>query len=100
VKRPSAVGRYTNDLVYQRLAPGVLDELKKRNPVDEKGHRKVRHFQWLTEDVGHPRLREHLAAVIALMKASSTWDQFRRALQRALPKYGTTLELPLNTDQD
>ena len=96
VKRPSAVGKYTNDLVYQRLAPGVLQELKRRNPTDEKGRRKVRHHQWLTEDVGHPRLREHLAAVMALMKASTSWDQFRRSLQRALPKYGTTLDLPLD----
>lgn len=95
VRRPSAVGKYTNDLVYQRLAPGVLQQLKRRNPTDEKGRRKVRHHQWLTEDVGHPRLREHLAAVIALMKASTSWDQFRRALQRALPRYGSTMELPL-----
>lgn len=86
VKRPSLVGRYTNDLVYERLAPSVLDELRKKNPADEKGRRRLRHHQWLTEDIGHPRLREHLAAVIALMKASSTWDQFKRSVDRALPK--------------
>ena len=28
VKRPSVIGHYTNDIVYARLAPGVLDELK------------------------------------------------------------------------
>ena len=95
VKRPSAVGKYTNDLVYERLSPGVLDELRKLNPKDKRGRRGVRFHQWLTEDVGHPRLREHLAAVIALMKASSTWDQFRRGINRALPRYGSTLELPL-----
>ncbi len=96
VARPSVIGKYTNDLVYQRIAPGVLDELRGKNPTDEKGRRRHRHFQWLTEDVGDPRLREHLSAVIALMKASSTWDQFMRAMNRALPRYGETIELALS----
>ena len=29
VKRPQYFGILTNDIVYRRLAPGVLDELKK-----------------------------------------------------------------------
>jgi P63C domain-containing protein len=29
VKRPQYLGNLTNDIVYQRLAPGVLDELKR-----------------------------------------------------------------------
>jgi len=92
--KPSVVGKYTNDIVYARLAPGVLDELRRQTPRDEKGRLKTRLFQRLTEDVGHPRLREHLAAVIALMKASTSWEQFKRSLQRALPKYNVTLDLP------
>jgi hypothetical protein len=32
-----------------------------------------------------------LAAVIALMKASSKWHQFYQMVQRALPKYGDQL---------
>jgi len=96
VARPSVIGRYTNDLVYDRLAPGILRELRRLNPPDDRGRRKHRHFQWLTEDVGHPRLREHLAAVIALMKASATWDQFMRSMNRAFPKYGQTIEMTLD----
>jgi len=93
VKRPGVVGTWTNDLVYERLAPGVLDELRKKNPTNERGRRKTKHFQWLTEDVGHPRLREHLYAVIGLMRASSNWDEFYRILQRAFPKQNETLPL-------
>jgi P63C domain len=37
-------------------AAGVLEELKRRNPRDEKGHRATKHHQWLTEDIGHPAL--------------------------------------------
>jgi hypothetical protein len=96
VKRPGVVGHYTNDWIYARLAPGVLDELRRVNPKLPSGNRRAKHTQWLTEDVGHPRLREHLAAVIALMRASSNEEQFKRSLQRAFPRYNTNLELPLD----
>jgi len=95
VKRPGVVGRYTNDLVYERLAPGILEELKRITPRDAKGRAKHRFFQRLTEDVGHPRLREHLTAVIALMKAASNWAQFYRMLQRALPKHMEQMPLDM-----
>jgi hypothetical protein len=93
VKRPSIIGRYTIDLVYKRLAPGVLEELRRKNPPSEKGRRKHKYFQWLTEDVGHARLREHLAAVMALMRNATTWDRFYGSMQRALPQYGETIEM-------
>ena len=100
VKRPGVVGKWTNDLVYKRLAPGVLDELKRLNPPTANGKRKVRHHQWLTKDVGHPRLREHLSAVIALMKASANWMGFYRMIQRALPKYNVTQEIPFSYHEE
>jgi hypothetical protein len=96
VKRPQYIGTLTNDLVYERIAPGVLDELKRITPKDDKGRRRHRYFQRLTEDVGHPRLREHLAAVIALMKATTNWGQFKRAIERALPRYGKTVPLDID----
>jgi hypothetical protein len=94
-QRPSVVGKYTNNIVYDRLAPGILEELKKKNPKLPSGRRKHKHFQWLTEDIGDPRLREHLASVITLMRASSEWPQFLRMLDRALPRYGDTAQLAL-----
>ena len=95
VNRPSVVGKYTNDIVYERLAPGILEELQQRNPKDKKGKRHAKHHQWLTEDIGHPALAQHLHAVIGFMRASSKWDQFYRLLQRAFPKKGHTIEMPL-----
>lgn len=95
VNRPSVVGRYTNDLVYERLAPGVLDELKKRNPPDEKGHRKSKHHQWLTEDVGHPELQKHLSMLVGFERASANWQMFYRMVQRALPKLNEQIPLAL-----
>jgi hypothetical protein len=83
--RPGIVGTYTNDIVYERLAPNIVEELKKRNPKDN-GYRKVKHHQFLTDDIGHPALEQHLHTVIAFMRASTSWDGFKRLLQRALPK--------------
>jgi hypothetical protein len=95
INRPSIVGHYTNDLVYERLAPNILEELEKRNPKDEKGNRPAKHHQWLTEDIGHPALAQHLYAVIGFMRASTNWDQFHRMVQRAFPKKNTTMLLPM-----
>lgn len=96
MKGPRVLGRYTNDLVYERLAPGVLDELRRLNPVMPYGTRKNKHYQWFTSDLGRPRLREHLAAVIALMKAAPNWTVFYRGLVRAFPTKDETPELPFD----
>lgn len=86
MKLPPYFGHHTNDIVYSRLAPGVLDELKKRNPRAATG-RKSKHHQLLTEDLGHPRLLQHLSMVIGLMRASDDWDTFHNMLDRAAPVY-------------
>src|SRR2546421_1440471 len=75
-RRPMLVSFYTRDLVYDRLAPGLVTELELRNPKDETGHRKAKHHQWLTEEVGHPALERHIHAVMGFMRASTRWDQF------------------------
>ena len=80
------VGRYTNDIVYNRLATGILEELKRLNPVLPAGYRRNRHHQWFTPDFGHPKLKEHLAGVMALMRAAPNWGTFQRSLKRANPK--------------
>lgn len=92
-KRPGGAAWLTIDIVYKRLAPNVLDELKKKTPRDDKGRLKNRLFQHLTPDYGHPRLREHLAAVTTLMTAARNWNEFYFFLERAKPKYNTTLPL-------
>lgn len=98
INRPHAVANYTRDIVYARLAPRILEELEARNPTDERGRRKAKHHQWLTEDVGHPALAQHLHAVMGLMRASSSWGQFMTMLNLAFPKKGDTLMLPFMAD--
>ena len=95
MKRPSVVGHYTNDIVYERIAPGLLQELRSVNPTLPTGRRRQRHHQWFTPEFGHPRLKEHLAAVTALMRAAPNWPAFQRSLQRAFRKLNENLPLPI-----
>ena len=93
VNRPQFVGRITNDIVYERLLPGVLKELRELNPKDERGFRKVRHHQFLTADIGHPALSQHIHALLAIMRISDDWDSFYLRIQKAFPKRGDQLSL-------
>jgi hypothetical protein len=68
VRMSPIMGNIVNDLVYARLAPGVLEELRKRNPVTEKSYRERKHFQHLTTDVGHPSLTRYLYELIAMAR--------------------------------
>jgi len=81
-----------------RLDAGVLNELKKETPKDSKGRFKDKLHQRLTPDLGHPKLREHLAGVIALMRVAPNWARFKNMLNRAYPRKGATLELPLEDE--
>ena len=87
VKRTPLIGKLTIDIVYDRLAPGVRQRIENLNPKNEKGRRSRKHFQWLTEDIGDPSLRAHLASVITLMRVSDDWVPFMKMLNRALPRF-------------
>ena len=96
VKRPQYFGHLTNDIIYRRLAPGVLDELRRVVPRTPSGRRKHPFTRRLTEEIGHPRLREHLSGVITVMKLSNDYDDFIGKLDRTHPRYGDNLELPFD----
>lgn len=95
VAKPGVVGKYTVDLIYERLAPGLVEQLEQLNPKTESGARKSRYHQWLSNEVGHPALAQHLHAVIGFMRACSSWEQFLDMLDRAFPKKGHTIPLRL-----
>jgi hypothetical protein len=78
VKRPQIVGKITNQLIYDRLPKGVLEELRSKNPVTEKGIRKYHHHQFLTEDIGNPHLEKQVSAITTLFKAATSWANFER----------------------
>ena len=85
---PSVVGRYTDNFVYKRLAPGILEELRKRNP-----ERTVRHHQWFDPQKGHPKLIAHISGVIATMKLSNSWRECVNNMNRVYPMHWKEGEL-------
>lgn len=90
-KKPSYVGHWTNEIIYSRLAPGVKEALKEKNPRLLSGFRGRKHHQHLTRDYGHPELTDLLSNVIFLMKTCIDENDFKRRLNKAKPQYGKNL---------
>lgn len=91
--RPQFFGRITNEVVYNRLAPDLLPELKK---AASKAERKAKLHQWLTNDIGHPKLREHLSSIVTLMKLANSPEEFRDLVDRIHPRFGDNMQLDFN----
>jgi len=89
------VGKYTLKYVYGCLPSAVVEAVKRKTPRGKGGNYTKKLFQSLTEEVGKPHLDRALGGIIALMKASSTWDIFKRNYQRAYGEQQNQLELPL-----
>ncbi len=96
--RYSVVAHYTRDLVYERIAPGLLEQLELKSPLNDKGPRPNELHQWLTEEVGDPMLAQHLYSIIMFqrlaIKSGFGWNRFVNMVDKVLPKRGDTLELP------
>ena len=98
VKRPQYVGKLTNELIYERLPLGVLDELRKKNPVVRSGYRRHRHHQFLTENIGNPHLEKHIASVTTLMRVASNWRKFKSLFEKAFGQ--EQLEIPFMEESE
>lgn len=95
MRMPQYIGNVINELVYSRIAPGILPELKAVNPVvGPKGHRKGKHHQHMTENVGNPKLQNLIGRLegIAYLFGEGEYDEYKRAVDRLIPNYG---DLPL-----
>ena len=85
-KRPGYIGRIINDIVYERIGPGLREELNRLNPKNEKGNRANKHHQFLT-DVGKPKLISHIEALHALAIISDyKWERFMLYVDKSYPK--------------
>lgn len=95
VKRPQYFGYLTTDIIYDRIAPGVKEELKKSTPKAPNGRLSHHLHRRLTPELGHPKLREHMASVVTIMKLSKNYADFQDKLGQIHPKFGETIPLAL-----
>ncbi len=100
VKRPQYFGHLTNDIVYRRIAPGVLEELKRVQRKGSTGKPKDKLFQRLTGNRGYPQLREHLGSVVTMMKMSPDWKTFMERLDQIHPRFNETIPIDFDESDD
>lgn len=86
VKRPGTLGRIVSELIFEKLPDGVVEALAHSSPaVSAHGPGPDPHQLYLAKEVGYPHLDRHIASVTALMRASNSWQGFRRLFDRAFP---------------
>jgi len=85
MRLPQYFGHLTNDLIWKRIAPGLLRALKDRK--EERGHKSDKLHSWTSEELGKPELLLHLGTVVGLMKANTDYDEFYKLLNRVAPVY-------------
>lgn len=98
IRRPPYFGILTNEIIYKRLAPGVLEKLKQVTPRNENGRPNHKYFQSLTSNKGYPALRELLGSVVTMMDLTGDWPTFIERLNKRHPKFNAQLPLPLEYD--
>ena len=74
----------------------AVQELRRVNPTLASGKRRDKHHQWFTPHPGLIKLNQHLAAVMALLRAAPNWGAFHRLLERAFPKLHETIPFPFD----
>jgi hypothetical protein len=99
-KRTPLVGHLINKYVYGQLPPGVLDELRRVNPITDGGYRKRKHFQHLTADTGNEHLDRQITSVITLMRISDSKEELAHNFAKAFgkPSPGLQQRLPLQIE--
>ena len=85
MKLPQYFGHLTNDLIWRRIAPGLLKALKERR--HERGTPSNKLHLWTSEELGRPELLLHLGTVIGLMKLHTDYDEFHKQLDKIAPIY-------------
>ena len=94
-KRTPLVGKLVNKYIYKQLTEGVLEELRRVNPVTDKGWRAHKHHQHLTTDTGNVHLDRQISTVTTLMRIATSKEEFEMLFERAFPPPQERLPLKL-----
>ncbi len=91
--KPGVIGRWTNELIYNQLPKGVLEELKTKTPKSTAGNYTARFFQSLTPDIGHPALTAQIYKVIGIMSSCHSWSEFKTRFNIMVDRANGQIEL-------
>lgn len=90
VARPQFFGNVTNKVIYKKLAPEILPELKKQA---QKYTKSTKLHQGLTPDKGHPDLLKLVSSVTTIMKLSKDKDEFFEKVDSIHPDFDNNYTL-------
>ncbi|MEO8910465.1 MAG: P63C domain-containing protein [Gemmatimonadaceae bacterium] len=101
MRLPRYFGKIVNDLVWDRLAPGVRQMLDQRTPVGTNGRRRTKKFQWLTDNHGKDALLLHIGRQENMLGdfGDKEWDAFYFKLNKRMPPYQPLPLLESITDE-
>jgi hypothetical protein len=88
-KHPKFFAKFIRKYIYIPLANSngaILEQLEEKNPVVyANGGRRYKLFQFLSDEIGVPALRQHVWQVVGIGRSVRTKDQFERSFYSAFP---------------
>lgn len=88
--RPQFFGKVTNKVIYKKLAPEILPELKKQA---QRYGKSTKLHQTLTPEKGHPDLLKLVSSVTTIMKLSKTKEEFFEKVDLIHPDFNENYTL-------
>ena len=92
---PRYAGKLIRQLIFENLPHGVLEELDRLNPPNEKWQRKSRMGSLMTSEKGHPHVEKLVAVITTLFEVSDNKDEFWKNYRRKFKKGHEQLEMEL-----
>lgn len=99
-KKPMLIGKFTKELIYDQLPPGVYEELRRNTPKDSRGRAKHQLHRRLSEDIGNRHLEMQIASTMTLMRIAPNWRKFKELFARAFPGDEPQLTIDIDFDEE
>jgi len=79
------VGKITNWLAYYRLPEGILEELKRLNPILNEATKYRKHNLWqrLSKEQGVKHLDMLISTLTSMMRGCDTWEEFEKFFRKS-----------------
>lgn len=79
------VGKITNWLTYYRLPKGILEELKRLNPILNEATKSRKHNLWqrLSKEHGVKHLDMLISTLTSMMRGCDTWGEFEKFFRKS-----------------